>query len=380
MFDMGDQPMSLVAMQTSPEQSAALERHPIKLDICRHCSHVFNSKFDSMWVNYSAEGCRMYNDGSGWQTHIDDVYTLLHQYCRVDLVIEIGAGDCEFLHGLDLDSVTEPHPIKMAVDPCKAVERAEELGLVWAREPFMPEHLPLDAPDSLVIMRHLLEHMERPRDVLESVANRAFQRDHKTYIYIEVPNCEVALERGRIEDWTYEHAQHFTMDSMRALFHNCGLDRIMILSKYNREVLCCLACVDPNERSSPSVDVDAVLETYRTATDNIEVERDWMHANIDRIVFWGGAGKSAMFLRRFGLIENTVVVDSHDEKWGMYVPGTKIKIQPPGAVRSLRPDYIIATTSWRANDIRDEIVTYGYPCLTLMKFENGKLVEVPLGR
>ncbi|GAG15024.1 unnamed protein product, partial [marine sediment metagenome] len=181
MFDMGAQPMSLVALQSDPVESEALDRYPIKLDICRHCGHVFNSKFESQHVSYAAEGCRMYNNGSNWQTHIDDVYTLLHQYCVVDLVIEIGAGDCEFLSKLELVSPTEPTPIKMAVDPCKAVERAQEFDdILWARENFMPEHLPLDAPDSLVIMRHLLEHMEKPRELLESVASRAFQRGNKT--------------------------------------------------------------------------------------------------------------------------------------------------------------------------------------------------------
>lgn len=105
-----------------------------------------------------------------------------------------------------------------------------------------------------------------------------------------------------------------------------------------------------------------------------------MRDYIGQIAFWGGAGKSAMFLRRFQLPTHVTVVDSHSDKWLMCVPGTKIKISDPDVLFRYPVQYVIATASWRADDIAKEIVERNIPCKGLLKFEGGQLVEVPLGR
>jgi len=305
---------------------------------------------------------------------MEEVHALMPK--GVDLIVEIGAGDCEFLADIDA-----PDAVKLAIDPCEAVERAQELGLQYRREMFdADKHLPSGAGETLVIMRHLLEHEAEPRLLVEEIAHRARNRENITWIYIEVPNCENALKRCRIEDWTYEHPQHFTTKSMKALFHNCGLDHFAILPKYGGEVLSCMVQINPAEILSDTIDVPATIKAYQKTERGINVEGRWMRDCIGRVALWGGAGKSAMFIRKFGMPDHTRVVDSHDEKWLMCVPGTKIKITDPDTLIHDPVKYIIATASWRANDIRDEIIDRNIPCEGLLKFENGELVEVPLGR
>jgi hypothetical protein len=230
-------------------------------------------------------------------------------------------------------------------------------------------------------MRHLLEHFERPRDILEDIARTAKGRSHPTILYIEVPSCENALRRCRIEDWTYEHPQHFTVNSMRAALRAAGLDHFVIIPKYDDEVLSVIVKIAPAEHHDNDLCVETVLMDYERVAQNIRREIGWTRRHANCTVFWGGAGKSAMFIRKFHLPEDdTTVVDSHEAKWGLYVPGTGIKIQPPAILHDVQPDYVIATTSWRANDIRDEIVRDDIPCRMLFKFEGGELREVPLGR
>jgi hypothetical protein len=377
MFDMGFQPMSLVALQSDPAQSHALETHPIMLSICRYCTHVFNSEFNPQFVNYSAAGCRMYNEGAGWQEHMGQVRQMIEPIVGLDLVIEIGAGDCTFLNSLNMKSDC----VKLAVDPCEAVERAEEFGIHYERAMFDPDkHIPDGAQDTLIIMRHLLEHMTDPRQTMETLANKARLRRHTTYFYIEVPCCENALHHRRIEDWTYEHPQHFTVNSMRALLRSCGLDHFMVIPGYNREVLKVLVKHDPVDHHDADLDVNMLVGDYNRIENNIARERSWLKAHNYCIAYWGGAGKSAMFLRRMGVPSDALVVDSHEAKWGMYVPGTRIVIHSPRQLYQAKPDYIIATASWRAEDVRREIIQFGYPCKTLLKFEGGELTEVPLGR
>lgn len=370
MLDMGQQPMSLVALQSDPLQSWALERFAIRLMICRNCGHVHNVAFKPENVSYTAAGCRMYNDGSGWQPHLDYVRSVITGLKDIQLIIEVGAGDCTFLDSLETDA------IKLAIDPCEAVERAEEFGIQYRREMFnVDKHLPLDGGDAVVMMRHLLEHMENPRPFIEQIVRRAEKRQGNTYLLIEVPCCQEALKNNRVEDWTYEHPQHFTVMSMMYLMRGCGIKVCQSVASYGGEVVVALAKIEQKKVTSPTV--DQILFGYQRLGKNLAAAREWIINN--KVALWGGAGKSAMFINMLDLPSSVLrVVDSHEAKWGFCVPGRQARLQSPHNLIADPVDYIIATTSWRAKDIRDEIVADGIPCKALLKFERGKLVEVPL--
>jgi len=371
MFNMGYQPMSLVALQDRPGASDALERYPIRLAICNQCSHVHNIDFNPNYTNYT-NGCRMFNNGALWQSHMKYVQRRV-ECMLVDTLIEIGAGDCSFLDAVDTDAV------KIAIDPAHAsAVAAQELGIHHVREKFCAdEHIPEGADEVGIVMRHLLEHMEEPRDFIEEIAIRAQDRADSVRLFIEVPNCELALQRLRIEDWTYEHVQHFTYRSMHKMLEHCGCTDIGVRRSYGDEVLIATGTLWPASRQ----DTKNIVEGYKRVEQNLEDYSLMMQDGVKdgSVAFWGGAGKSAMFIRMLKLPENALVVDSHDEKWGLYVPGTEIEIQPPCKLREGEPRTVIATTSWRADDIAEEIRTYDYPVKQLLKFENGTLTEVDLG-
>jgi hypothetical protein len=228
-------------------------------------------------------------------------------------------------------------------------------------------------------MRHLLEHLANPLQLIHDLVARAWERDEPTWCYIEVPCCENALELSRIEDWTYEHPQHFTEYSLRDLLKVNGITNYVIQRRYNGEVICCLIQFD-SELITGGLDVTTITEKFKKVGDQIEREGLAMRSRLGELAFWGGAGKSAMFIRQLGLPDDTFVVDSDKTKWGMCVPGTGIKILCPDDLKLLNsPPKIIATTSWRADDIKAEIIRDKIPCDGLFKFQNGKLVEVPLG-
>jgi thioredoxin-related protein len=64
-----------------------------------------------------------------WTKHVKEQQQRLSMMsCK--MFLEIGAGDCTFLDGIKTDAV------KMAVDPCEAVERAAEFGIAYKRAPF----------------------------------------------------------------------------------------------------------------------------------------------------------------------------------------------------------------------------------------------------
>jgi hypothetical protein len=368
---MGNQPVSLVDLQIDAEASLTMPQYPIKLNICHNCTHVFNAAFVPSIVEYAGAGCLMYNEGSNWREHITEIAELLAAL-NSDHIIEIGAGDCSFLYSLKYRTDAK----LLAIDPCEAVEQP---FVPYCRELFdTDKHLPLDSGSTLVVMRHLLEHLPNPADLIHDIAIRAWERHEPTWGYIEVPCCENALERSRIEDWTYEHPQHFTENSLRELLNYWDVDNFTTQHKYGGEVLCCLIQFD-SESNIEGIDVCDTLDKFKKVKENIKSEGEAMRSRLGEFAFWGGAGKSAMFIRQFELPSDTLVVDSDKAKWGMYVPGTRILIQPPSNLNCYPGIKIIATTSWRAEDIRDEIIRDNIDCSGLFKFADGQLVEVPLG-
>ena len=374
MLDLGNQPLSLVAMQQIPSRSVALMRHRIRLAICHNCGHVHNIDYNPNYVKYSGGGCRMYNSGSGWQTHMEKVYETCERFPDIALAIEVGAGDCEFISTLNI-----PEAVKLAIDPCEAVERAEELGIQYEREYFDAEkHMPIDGDggNTLIIMRHLLEHMTHPREMLEQIVHRARCGSGTTFLYVETPCCTNALTRSRVEDWTYEHPQHFTLHSMMRLFDGVGIPQSSVQVSYNGEVIMGVAKIEPVV--TKGITASRIIAKYKFTERTLARVKEFIGEN--NCAFWGGSGKSSTLLNLLDLPEETIVVDSHEAKWGYCVPGTGIKMMAPLTLKKFPVDYIIATTGWRALDIRDEIVKGGTQCKALLKFENNKLVEVPLDK
>ena len=97
------------------------------------------------------------------------------------------------------------------------------------------------------------------------------------------------------------------------------------------------------------------------------------------VAYWGGAGKSAMFLAQIG-IDDARVVDSDWAKVGYCVPGTTRRIEHASSLCTRPVDIIIITTSWRANDIVNEINERDIQVEKILVFKNGKYEEVPNGK
>jgi hypothetical protein len=218
--------------------------------------------------------------------------------------------------------------------------------------------------------------------MIERLVARARDRDDLTWIYIEVPNCENALEHGRVEDWTYEHPHHFTVKSMETLLKSCGIPQHFVSRMYGDEVLSVMAMVNVNPfPAMPSEDderMQAILDRFSETQNSLSEISDRIIERLESVALWGGAGKSAMLINQLNLPDSVTVIDSHDEKWGLYVPGTSIMMRSPEVLKQKPVNCIIATTAWRAEDIRAEIIERNILVNSLWKIEDGKLVEVPL--
>lgn len=359
-------PISIMQATIYADRSKSVERRCSDLYHCDLCRHVFNAVVEDL--EYSGKGCRMYNNGVLWKEHITDLQKYINSQ-RFDSVVEVGPGDGEFLKAIDVEKTT-------VFEPSDDVYKCEQLGYTTIKDYFDGLYVPCFGK-TLVLMRHVLEHFQYPADMVERLTYTC--RDRAVEIVIEVPCVSNAIQHYRLEDWTYEHAQHFTPQSLKRLFVRFGWFVVRCETKYNNEVIVLHAKLNPTTADTV---LDRAFHNFaRSNASNIRAARQLlarMEADGKRVVYWGGLGKSALLLHQLCPdLDNAQVFDSDPEKTGLCVPGAACKIRYAADLESLYADAIVITTAWRAQDILREIKRRWIKCGVILVYLDGKLTELP---
>lgn len=363
-FNQGPQPLSAFNLPGSKEEALSELRFPLDFVQCFVCGHVYNRQFEVAQVPYGKDSNLMFNSGCIWQKHIQYV---IDEICSQrpylnGIAIDIGCGNGEFF--LELQR-TLPKLTCVGFEPGPTT--AKDFMIV--RDYFIPQRDLKKYKPSLITCRHVLEHLENPRDLLTEISYYCNKYDLNPLVLFEVPCIQNALDLNRISDFLYEHPSNFIVRSFRTIFEISGFQEIKIDCCYNGEVLVGLFKARKNTpvnlayqfRSAAFVTVQNVTEQLRCLT--------------HPIYFWGGTGKSASFLNIFGVDADRFpfVVDSDNNKVGRFVPGTGQEIQSVDWLLKQPPGIIVITTPWRAKDIYQEIQRCGIQSRSIVVLWKGIL-------
>lgn len=361
LVNLGQMPLSVLGLESDPKKSIEGKVHPIDIFTCRNCSHVFNNAYDSTFAQPFVGGCTMYNSGGPWSIHMERIARYVDCAADGGKVIEIGAGNGEFAKMCNTKDYVAYEPTDDAQECKRSVTTYQEY--------FRPEfNMKGDAPD-VIVMRHVLEHYAKPGEFLQELSDNSRRHKLNPYLIIEVPNVQNALRDLRIEDWVYEHPQHFTPNSMHTLARMHGWAVDDMFTSYNDEVLIARLLPFGGELGKGrSYMFDGLLRVIQQVRAEL-MAMDTLRP--DSVVLWGGAGKGATLINLLNL--DLTVVDSDKRKWGKYVPGTDLMIVEPAVLKLLKPDLVVVTTSWRVKDIVEEIILNDYPVGRVANFCRGKL-------
>jgi Methyltransferase domain/C-methyltransferase C-terminal domain len=373
-LDSEPQPLATVAWPKSDAEARAMPRLPLAFVRCVDCGHVYNAAFDYANVPYSEKPNLMFNRGGGWTAHLRRVCDLLLEWLpRSATVVEVGCGEGHLLREM---ADRRPDANFIGFDPNAAVHTG---GLFEARaELFVPQrHLAECRPD-LVISRHVLEHLVNPLGFLQTLVFAAGAAGIETRVFIEVPCIDRVIETGRTVDFYYEHNSHFTTESFTRMLHRGTSAVELLLHGYHREVICGLAKIGGT--SSPVQRAAEARRFRENGNAAIAVIRDQLaglHASGTRVVVWGGTGKAAAFMNRYGMdaARFPLVVDSDPGKVGTYVPGCGQRIVPRDDLLESPPDVVILPMQWRARDVIREMQEAGISFGRVLIEHAGRLVD-----
>jgi len=263
-------------------------------------------------------------------------------------IIEIGCGKGDFLRLLcELGGNRG-----VGFDPSYVPEQNDNAtaGRITFIRDFYSERYASYKAD-LICCRHVLEHIQFPRDFLTSV-RRSIGNRLGTGVFFEVPNVLFTLRDLGIWDLIYEHCSYFSSSSLSHLFRACGFDVCDLTEAYEGQFLSIEALpgeglTDPTR--DPRDDLEEMAHDVATFGDKYRSKAQVWRRNLERIastgqraVIWGAGSKGVTFLNALATQgQIAYAVDINPRKQGMYLAGTGQQVVPPEFLRDYQPDVVI---------------------------------------
>ncbi len=349
-FEVEGMPIFCNVLWPSAEAAIRCRRGDIKLVFCPSCGLVYNSAFDLTLLEYGQD----YENSLHFSPRFQEFATSL----AADLVkkhdlhgkqlVEIGCGDGDFLSMLCELGENTGTGFDPSVNPTKEDLSANQ------RVTLVPDYLDarhkhLDA--DFIACRHVLEHVERPVQFLNTI--RELIGERATTLYFEVPNLLFTLRDMAIWDIIYEHCLYFQPGALVRLFADSGFRVLEIHETFERQFIGIEAAVGAAKQSVfGDFDADAHLAQtrdyiatfvagYRAKFDKWRKTFAEMERQRKKAVVWGGGSKGVTFLNVLEPSAVKYLLDINPRKHGKHVAGTGQQIVPPSFLIEHQPDVVI---------------------------------------
>jgi methyltransferase family protein/C-methyltransferase-like protein len=372
-YEPGSQPLATIAWPSSKDDAITMNKYPLNFVRCVSCGHVYNEKFSYSEVPYSEKPNLMFNNGQNWSVVLNNIIIKLSEYLQPgDTVIEIGYGDGSFLNNFSNDC---PEILFVGFDPHgKAIEESNNLS--FKQEYFIPiKDVPKYKP-KLIISRHVLEHLDNPLGMIESISFASSWSNINILMYLEVPCIDNALGNQRTVDFYYEHNSHFTTNSFTNMLKRASVDIEYIGHDYGGEIIYAIAHAMKN--SNYVTHTKESINFYNeTLVSNVSIKEKIKIISEKKIAIWGGTGKAAAFINTYELDSTRfpIVVDSDRDKVGTFVPGMGQEILFRDYLKEWPVEIIIIPMHWRAQDVVKEIELHKISYEKILIEHQGELVD-----
>jgi SAM-dependent methyltransferase len=375
-LDLGTSPPSNAYL--APEDLEAPEvYYPLKLKVCTTCWLVQTEDHARREELFNAEYAYFSSTSTSWLAHARRYCDLVRQRFALgprSLVVEVASND-----GYLLKNFVEWGIPCLGIEPtASTAAAAEKLGVPVRRE-FFGEALGMRLASEgrqadLIAGNNVYAHVPDINDF-----TRGFKRALKAggTITLEFPHLKPLVEDCLFDTVYHEHFSYLSLYTVARIFAAAGL-RVCDVEELathggSLRVYGCHA-------DDPRPDTTAVahllrdeenrglraVSTYRDFQARAErLKDDFVTFLIGerragrRVAAYGAAAKGNTLLNYAGVRGDLLpfVCDAAPSKQGKYLPGSRIPVHPPRALKEQRPDTVLILP-W---NIADEVVTqHGY--------------------
>lgn len=353
-------PLSCAQLFSTKEAAVAGGQCSVDILQCQTCGHLWNASHEPGSSSFYDDD--YYSSFTSSQTARDyqkeiarDLDSIIGLKSKT--VVEIGSGD-----GFFLKSLANLGANAIGFEPSSTYAvAAQHPGINVLNDMFR-----MDGDDrvgevvDLVAMRHVLEHMQSPAEVLSALTGAAFNGRKPKYLFIEVPNSIRLLEDNLYFDFYNDHVQYFCDHSLVQLFQSCGWNPVASIAG-NEEFLRML-CINADfgsganakaenglVQSSPAKAKSAAADFRSSFTDWRADLNDLLAAQSEKgksIAVWGAGARGISLLCGLGLEPSSIscVVDSDPNKHGRYLPVLHLPVSPLEQLKEQPVDCVLVTS------------------------------------
>lgn len=308
------------------EAALRVERGNLHMAVCSSCGFVFNAAFDPALLSYGKD----YDNSQDWSgcftAYLDDVVRDLVEKkgVRRSRIVEVGCGKGYFLRRLVASSEGSTG---IGFDPSYAGPDTDLGGRVaFRREYYGPAAA--QVPADTVVCRHVIEHVERPTELLGAVRD-ALSGSPAARVFFETPCVEWILRERVLWDFFYEHCSLFSAASLQASFQIAGFDIEQIEHRFGEQYLWIEGrrCVGPGKPCFVPGDIPSLAKDFgrhEASLTSTWLERIRALRRHGRVALWGAGAKGTTFANLIDPDQTLVdcIVDLNPAKQGKYVPGS----------------------------------------------------------
>lgn len=320
----------------SVDEARAARHGRFELVHCGDCGFAHNAAFNENLLEYDKHYDNLV-PSAVMTAHYRTLIERMMQRHALErgFVIDVGCGKGTFL-----EAACERLPTLrgLGIDPSYEGDDSRLDGrLSFLRERFSADQIKT-AP-TLLVCRHVLEHMPRPVDFLAGLRT-ALRRFPRTPVFVEVPDLEWILRNGAFWDFCYEHCNYFNATSLRCALIRAGFTKPCAEGRVFGDQYLWIEH-DPSRTSGiESTDAQPMQSLPRYAADESRMlehvggHLDALRREGRRIVVWGMATKGVMFANLLDPDRQRIdhCIDINVNKQGRYVPLSAHRIDPPATL------------------------------------------------
>lgn len=373
--------LPFVDLGTSPPSNAYLREgdlrkpetyYPLQVLVCTHCWLVQTRDF--------ARADELFTDNYAYFSSVSSTW-LEHAVRYCELIIErLSLGPSSFVLEVAANDGYLLRNFVAAGIPCLGIEptastasEAEKLGIPIVHEFFGVELARGLAAQGrradLVIANNVIAHVP---DLNDFVAGLALILGRRGVITLEFAHLLQLITDAQFDTIYHEHFSYFSLSSAQRLLARHGLhvwdvEQLPTHGGSLRLYACHESDARPqSERVGRLIDAELQaglldVATYRDFQRRAEAVKDGLLSFLleskrrgATVAAYGAAAKGNTLLNFAGIKTDLLqfVCDAAPAKQGQYLPGSRIPILPPSALRERRPDYVLILPWNLAEEIR----------------------------
>ena len=340
----------------------------ITLTFCSNCRFVFNSTFDESILVYDSH----YNNNVPskiFNSYYHEIANYLYtKYDLKDKVIyDIGCGKGIFLK---LICSLFPDVQGIGIDPSYEGPIDFSENVTFIKDIFKSEHVSADP--GLIICRHVLEHMEQPKQFVTSIFD-AFDKHQNIPFFIEIPEFTWILQNETYWDICYEHTNYFSDYPVSQLFQNTNGSLKSIKRAFSEQYLWVEGMINTEDESTFDItgynqiqesDVNQFKNNFKTNLQNNTNRIKALKATGSLVTIWGMATKGVIYSLAIESEQELLnfCVDINTDKQNQYAPVTAKKINAPEVLTNsdehksvivMNMNYVSEIKEWLDNNVKN---------------------------